>query len=542
MLLPVLDDAKHYWVAPDEVDKLLRAGDGWLATHPERELITRRYLAPPARARDRSALARLAEVDDPTRRTSTTPGRRDVDRGRRRARRVPLAAQRRGPSSRRCATPVRAACSTSAAASGALLRELLEHAAFTEVVGVDVSPGALERAARRLRLDADARAASATGHAAPVVALTYRDARLAGYDAAVLMEVIEHVDPPRLPALERSVFGTREPAPVVVTTPNVEYNVRYEALPAGELRHRDHRFEWTRAEFAAWADRRRRAPRLHGRASCRVGDDDPEVGPPTQLAVFRARRRRDDAARRIPEPVPGRPRRRLRLGQVHLRPQALRPTEVLSTDFFRGLVADDENDQSATARRVRRAALHRRQAAGGRPAHRRRRHQRAAARPRAAGRAGPRARRAAGRDRARRARGRCACERNAARPDRDFGAHVVRRQRDRAATRRCGGCAREGFRKVHVLQRRRGGRRGRASCASSCSTTCATRHGPFDVIGDVHGCRAELEHPARPARLRHRPRRRGTRRSTRATPRAGGRSSSATWSTAAPTPPACCAW
>jgi len=99
----------------------------------------------------------------------------------------------------------------------------------------------------------------------------------------VLMEVVEHVDPDRLPALEHAVFGSARPGTVVLTTPNREHNVRYAGLTG--LRHRDHRFEWTRTEFAAWtaavADRYGYAVRLEP-----VGDDDPEVGPPTQLAVF----------------------------------------------------------------------------------------------------------------------------------------------------------------------------------------------------------------------------------------------------------------
>jgi len=113
--------------------------------------------------------------------------------------------------------------------------------------------------------------------------LTYVDRRLAGYDAAVLMEVVEHLDPERLPALEHAVFGAARPATVVVTTPNVEHNVRYPL--AGALRHPDHRFEWTRAEFAAWA---RGVAARHGYTVdlTPVGADDPEVGAPTQLATF----------------------------------------------------------------------------------------------------------------------------------------------------------------------------------------------------------------------------------------------------------------
>jgi 3' terminal RNA ribose 2'-O-methyltransferase Hen1 len=115
--------------------------------------------------------------------------------------------------------------------------------------------------------------------------LVYADERLAGLDAAVLMEVVEHVDPPRLPALERAVLGEARPATVVVTTPNAEHNVRFEGLPAGAFRHRDHRFEWTRAEFRAWAERVAGTWGYTVRY-LPVGPDDPEVGPPTQLAVF----------------------------------------------------------------------------------------------------------------------------------------------------------------------------------------------------------------------------------------------------------------
>ena len=63
VLLPVLDDAKHYWVTSDEIDKLVRAGSGWLAAHPEKALITRRYLAH-RRELTADALARLADADD----------------------------------------------------------------------------------------------------------------------------------------------------------------------------------------------------------------------------------------------------------------------------------------------------------------------------------------------------------------------------------------------------------------------------------------------------------------------------------------------
>ncbi|MFG3698757.1 3' terminal RNA ribose 2'-O-methyltransferase Hen1 [Micromonospora sp. NPDC047620] len=279
VLLPVLDDAKHYWVAPDEVDKLLRAGDGWLAGHPERGMITRRYLAH-RRALAGLALARLAEqrltdepaaaepdtVDEPTLRQPTLAARR---------REAVLAALVESGASR----VLDLGCG-----GGALLAALVGDRRFTEIVGTDVSSHALTLAARRLRLD---RLPERQRDRVRLwqSALTYRDDRLRGYDAAVLMEVIEHVDPPRLPALEDAVLGHARPATVVVTTPNVEYNVRYDGLPAGRFRHADHRFEWTRAEFAAWVDRVA-ATYGYSAAIGGVGDDDPEVGAPTQLAVL----------------------------------------------------------------------------------------------------------------------------------------------------------------------------------------------------------------------------------------------------------------
>jgi 3' terminal RNA ribose 2'-O-methyltransferase Hen1 len=287
VLLPVLDDAKHYWVAPDEIDKLLRAGEGWLARHPERGLITRRYLAH-RRALAGKALARLAEqrlADEPAD-PDTVDEQPENDRQQAAdaERRAPLAALRR--------TAILAALVDAGATrvldlgcgGGALLADLVADRRFTEIVGTDVSPAALTVAERRLRLD---RLPQRQRDRVRLwqSALTYTDDRLRGYDAAVLMEVVEHVDPERLPALEGAVFGHARPVTVVVSTPNVEYNVRYEGLPAGSMRHRDHRFEWTRAEFAAWADR---VATGHGYrvALSGVGDDDPEVGAPTQLAVF----------------------------------------------------------------------------------------------------------------------------------------------------------------------------------------------------------------------------------------------------------------
>ena len=293
VLLPVLDDAKHYWVGPDEVDKLVRAGGGWLAGHPDKDLISRRYLAHRAGlyrpALERLALDRLAEADDVPAGSfdDAVPADADGDAGPERGDGdplVPLAGQRRGA----VLAVLRAAGARRVAdlgcGQGTLTAELLADQAFTHVIAADVSARALAVTERRLRLD---RLPERQRGRITLIqtSLTYTDRRLAGLDAAVLMEVIEHLDPPRLPALERSVFAAAAPGLVVVTTPNAEYNAAYEFLAPGSMRHPDHRFEWTRAQFSGWATR---VAAGHGYQVrfLPVGPEDPQFGPPTQLAVF----------------------------------------------------------------------------------------------------------------------------------------------------------------------------------------------------------------------------------------------------------------
>jgi len=326
VLLPVLDDAKHYWMAPDEVDKLIRAGEGWLAAHPDRAGITRRYLAN-RRGLVRAALGRLADADgapedeldrDPLEEepppldpTAAEPG-------------ADLNAEPSSALNAESGTAARAASAggedeggaeVAAAAApmtlaerriqavletlhaedaprvidlgcgtGKLVARLKQDRYFQRIVGVDVSGRALLIANKR-GLPDDYSAARLPRVEILQGALTYTDERFHGFDAAVLMEVIEHIDPPRLPAVERVVFGDARPRVVLVTTPNSEYNVRYEGLADGAMRHPDHRFEWTRAEFQAWAARVAVAHGYRVR-HVPVGDDDPEVGAPTQLGVF----------------------------------------------------------------------------------------------------------------------------------------------------------------------------------------------------------------------------------------------------------------
>jgi 3' terminal RNA ribose 2'-O-methyltransferase Hen1 len=280
VLIPVLDDEKHYWVGDDEIDKLLRKGEGWLPQHPERELITRRYLKH-GRRLTRLALERLTELDDaaaPADEETATPALDALEQPLR------LNDQRM----ERVVQVLRDAGARSVldlgCGAGRLIRELLGERQFERIVGVDASTRDLEMAQDRLRLD---RLPERQRDRVTLLqgALTYRDKRLAGFDAAAVVEVIEHIDPPLLDAFAEALFGAARPKTVVLTTPNVEYNARFEALHGKELRHSDHRFEWTRAEFEAWAravaERFGYAVRFEG-----IGEADPTLGPPTQMGVF----------------------------------------------------------------------------------------------------------------------------------------------------------------------------------------------------------------------------------------------------------------
>jgi 3' terminal RNA ribose 2'-O-methyltransferase Hen1 len=280
VLIPVLDDQKHYWVGTDEVEKLLRHGQGWLSTHPLRDAIARRYLRHRRSLVD-EALERLDHVDE------TAPHEPEQEQNSEEEsleRPLTLNEQRiaavlaalRGSGAKRV---LDIGCG-----EGQLLRRLLDDKQFEEIVGMDVSYRMLEIAHERLHLD---RLAPNQRERIRLVhgSVVYRDARLTGFDAAAIVEVIEHLDAARLAAFERVIFEFARPGFVVVTTPNAEYNVRWESLPAGQFRHRDHRFEWNRQQFHGWAqgitERHSYAVRFTG-----IGPDDPDLGAPTQMAIF----------------------------------------------------------------------------------------------------------------------------------------------------------------------------------------------------------------------------------------------------------------
>ncbi|MCC6165234.1 MAG: 3' terminal RNA ribose 2'-O-methyltransferase Hen1 [Acidobacteria bacterium] len=280
ILIPVLDDQKHYWVGDDEVEKLLRRGEGWLESHPSRDVIVSRYLVH-QRGLVRDAIARLTAEEQPEEEAAAQ--RKDEQEA--------TIEQTISLNERRLDAVVEVLKSSGATrvldlgcGEGKLLRRLLADHQLAEIVGMDVSGRVLDMAESRLKLDRLAptqRARIRLMHGS----LMYRDARLSGFDAASVVEVVEHLDPPRLHAFERVLFEAARPSTIALTTPNAEYNVKWPSLPAGRFRHQDHRFEWTRVEFQGWATD---VASRHGYAVTfqPVGDEDREVGPPTQMAVF----------------------------------------------------------------------------------------------------------------------------------------------------------------------------------------------------------------------------------------------------------------
>jgi 3' terminal RNA ribose 2'-O-methyltransferase Hen1 len=279
VLIPVLDNDKHYWIGQDEVDKLLRRGGEWLRAHPHRETIVSRYLSR-RRSLARDALARLAEETEPA--DEMTASGDDAETAIERP--LSLHEHRHAAVLRELSASGARSVLDLGCGEGRLLESLLKDGQFVRVVGMDVSYRALERATERLHLDTMAerqRARVELIHGS----LIYRDRRLAGFDAAAVVEVIEHLDPERLAAFERVVFEFSRPGTVILTTPNAEYNAVWPSLAGSGFRHVDHRFEWTRAQFQEWANtiatRFGYAVRFEA-----IGSPDAGAGSPTQMAVF----------------------------------------------------------------------------------------------------------------------------------------------------------------------------------------------------------------------------------------------------------------
>lgn len=283
VLIPVLDDRKHYWVGDAEVEKLLRHAGEWLADHPQKQSISLRYLKH-RRSLARDALARLAAEEE----TEAADVEGNAPEAAVREQRLEaksslnekrIAAVEQAVQSLGSKTLVDLGCG-----EGKVLAALFKLKQLDRLVGMDVSLQVLEYAHERLNLD---RLPPRQRQRIDLLhgSLIYRDDRLNGFDVATLIEVIEHLDADRIAALERVLFEFARPSAVIVTTPNIEYNVRFESLRPGQFRHGDHRFEWTRAQFREWCERQVErfgySVSYHG-----IGDEDAQLGAPTQMAIF----------------------------------------------------------------------------------------------------------------------------------------------------------------------------------------------------------------------------------------------------------------
>ena len=293
VLIPVLDNEKHYFITQNEVEKLLQKGKGWLEQHPEREIIVSRYLIN-LKSLVRSAFEVLqavedgiipdtdneAEQDELTKIEDTAAAHtqlQKVKKERLHDIRLKLVAEKLKQSG--AASVIDLGCG-----DGKLLRLLLKEKQFTRIAGTDVSYSELEKSQDKLHWN-EMPEKQRERLSLFQSSLTYRDKRFSGFGAAAVVEVIEHLDPNRLPALEKSLFTYAKPQTIVLTTPNREYNVRYENLSAGKVRHSDHRFEWTRSEFEAWAERVARENN-YTVAFFPVGEEEENIGAPSQMAVF----------------------------------------------------------------------------------------------------------------------------------------------------------------------------------------------------------------------------------------------------------------
>ncbi|MDR1379251.1 MAG: 3' terminal RNA ribose 2'-O-methyltransferase Hen1 [Synergistaceae bacterium] len=293
VLIPVFDRRKHYWVGVDEIDKLLEKGTGWLENHPKRDFIVQRYLAS-RKHLTRMAMERLdndesgatEEVDEVDEKIDEVD--KKVDKVDKKADLKPEV--KKNLNTRRLETVVATLLSNGASTvldlgcgEGNLLRLLLREKSFARVAGTDASIFALEKAKRRLHVEKMPEK-TASRFALFQGSLTYRDERFAGYDAATCIEVIEHIDKNRFGAFEDVLFVHARPRIVVITTPNIEYNEKFEFFIT-PLRHRDHRFEWTREEFHTWGSETARRNGYEVTFSD-IGDVDEELGTQTQMGVF----------------------------------------------------------------------------------------------------------------------------------------------------------------------------------------------------------------------------------------------------------------
>ena len=271
-----LDNDRHFWISQTDIDVLIRRGEGWLSSHPQKDWITRRFLRN-LKSFTSQALLRLAGEE--ALKEDAQQSKAWVSLHEQRLQKAFDLIKDSGAKS-----VLDLGCG-----EGKLMKKLIRDSQFTRIIGMDVSFSELQKAKENLFLDT----------ASPLMrerislfqgSVTYKDDRMKGFDAAALVEVIEHLDEERLPFMEKVVFRNAAPPTIILSTPNAEYNKVYEKLDADAFRHDDHRFEWTRHQFKTWCDN---VCVQYGYEVeiYPIGTEEAGVGSPSQMAVFKKRKK-----------------------------------------------------------------------------------------------------------------------------------------------------------------------------------------------------------------------------------------------------------
>lgn len=300
ILIPVLDNYKHYYINEDEIERLRRYGEGWLSTHPQHDLMIKRSLrfAPLVKEYEQQ-VAKESSIDA----LSTEISTNSIQSNKEQAQSTEQQLERINTIETETETPVvrlnelryraiveqvsllpqRKQVIDFGAGEGKLSVRLGQIEGVEQVWAVEPSMQSQLRA-----IDRFAKLEGRTDDVIPVItigSLFYRDERWVDQDVIILCEVIEHINEVRLPQVIHTLFTDYRPQTLIMTTPNREYNEVYQ-MDADEIRHTDHRFEWTRAELeqycTQWIQNRPYTFTISG-----IGDKHEQHGQPTQMVVFR---------------------------------------------------------------------------------------------------------------------------------------------------------------------------------------------------------------------------------------------------------------
>ncbi|MCM3572375.1 3' terminal RNA ribose 2'-O-methyltransferase Hen1 [Mesobacillus subterraneus] len=263
VLIPVLDNYKHYFIDEKEIEKLERYGEGWLDDHPQKSFILKKALR----------FKNVYELVEGQEKDTAAPEMRKIRLNDMRYEKIVDTVN--GFENKESIVDL-------GSGEGKLSTRLGFIPGVKEILAVEPSEEASIRAMERF-----AQAEGKDYFIKPTQlwgSLFYYDERLKGKDVIILCEVIEHIDEERLSKVFQTILQDYRPKNLVVTTPNKEYNALYEMDT--EFRHGDHRFEWSREEFEAWCKARNEEGEYE-LIFDGIGELDEQFGFPTQMCIFK---------------------------------------------------------------------------------------------------------------------------------------------------------------------------------------------------------------------------------------------------------------